>query len=115
MKLPEQGMPENAVFAALENFRKNDIRWKEGRVFGYVFDPGEQVQRVAKRAYTEFLSENGLDFTVFQSLERLERELAAFGAGHLRGGDMAVGNFTSGGTESIILAVKAARDCYREK
>jgi len=45
----------------------------------------------------------------------LERELAAFGARHLRGDEHVVGNFSSGGTESIILAVKAARDYYREK
>jgi hypothetical protein len=44
----------------------------------------------------------------------LERELAAFGAKHLQGDSQVVGNFTSGGTESIILAVKAARDAYRQ-
>ncbi|MBI9075226.1 MAG: aspartate aminotransferase family protein [Desulfatibacillum sp.] len=115
MKLPEHGMPADKVFAALEDFRKNDVKWKEGRVFGYVFDPGEKVREVAQKAYTSFLSENGLDFTVFQSLQILEKELAAFGAQHLRGGKDAVGNFTSGGTESIILAVKAARDYYRVK
>ena len=115
MKLPERGLPEDKIFEALQDFRKNDVKWKDGRVFGYVFDPGAEVQNTAKRAYNEFLSENGLDFTVFQSLQRLEKELAAFGAQHLRGGDQAVGNFTSGGTESIILAVKAARDYYREE
>jgi sphinganine-1-phosphate aldolase len=41
--------------------------------------------------------------------------LATFGAHHLGGDKNVVGNFSSGGTESIILAVKAARDCYRNK
>jgi glutamate/tyrosine decarboxylase-like PLP-dependent enzyme len=115
MNISEKGMSEEEVFAQLEAFRKNDLKWQEGRAFGYVFDPGKDVMAVGKKAYSAFLSENGLDFTVFQSLQRLEKELAAFGAQHLRGDENVVGNFSSGGTESIILAVKAARDYYREK
>jgi len=115
MKISEKGMSEQAVFAQLKAFRKDDLKWQEGRAFGYVFDPGKDVMAVGKRAYNAFLSENGLDFTVFQSLQRLERELAAFGARHLSGDQQVVGNFSSGGTESIILAVKAARDYHREK
>jgi len=114
MKLPQKGLTREAIFERLAAFRKNDIKWQEGRTYGYIFDPGAEVMAVGKAAYNEFLSENGLDFTVFQSLLRLERELAAFGAAHLRGDGQVVGNFTSGGTESIILAVKAARDRYRE-
>ena len=115
MEFDRKGMPREAVFERLAEFRKNDLKWQEGRTFGYVFDPGKEVMEVGKDAYTAFLSENALDFTVFQSLQRLERELAAFMASHLRGDAQVVGNFTSGGTESIMLAVKAARDCYREK
>lgn len=115
MQISGKGMTQAAIFERLNEFRKHDIKWQEGRTYGYIFDPGQEVLEVAKAAYTAFLSENGLDFTAFPSLLRLERELAAFGAGHLRGDGQVVGNFTSGGTESIILAVKAARDCYREK
>jgi len=115
MEIARRGMTREAIFDQLSDFRKNDIKWQEGRTYGYIFDPGKDVLAVGKAAYTDFLSENGLDFTVFQSLLRLERELAAFGASHLRGDSQVVGNFTSGGTESIILAVKAARDGYRER
>ncbi len=115
MQISEKGMSEKEVFEKLEAFRKDDLKWQSGRAFGFVFDPGKDAMAVGKKAYTAFLSENGLDFTVFQSLQKLEKELAAFGARHLQGDENAVGNFSSGGTESIILAVKAARDCYREK
>ena len=115
MQIDPKGMAPEEIFQQLADFRQADIRWQEGRTYGYIFDPGKEVLAVAKRAYGEFLSENGLDFTVFRSLQRLERELAAFGARHLGGDDQVVGNFTSGGTESILLAVKAARDYYRQK
>jgi len=111
----KSGMARKDVLARLEAFRRKDVKWQDGRVFGYVFDPGQAVQAVAKEAYTMFLSENGLDFSVFQSLLQLEKELAAIGRTHLRGDADVVGNFTSGGTESIILAVKAARDYFRNR
>ena len=104
----KSGMSRDDVFSRLEAFRQNDIKWQDGRVFGYIFDPGQAVQEIAKQAYSMFLSENGLDFSVFQSLLILEKELAAIGRRHLRGDADVVGNFTSGGTESILLAVKAA-------
>ena len=112
-KLPLSGMPRDEIFRRLSAFRRKDLKWRDGRAFGYVFDPGEAVREVAKEAYTMFLTENGLDFSVFQSLLQLEKALAAYGRAHLRGDADVVGNFTSGGTESIILAVKAARDYYR--
>ncbi len=115
MKISKKGMPEEELFSRLEAFKENDLKWQEGRAFGYVFDPGKDAMAIGKKAYSAYLSENGLDFTVFQSLQKLEKELAAFGAQHLRGDEKVVGNFSSGGTESIILAVKAARDYYREK
>ncbi len=115
MTLPENGLTRKDVFGSLEQFREGDINWREGRTFGYVFDPGPEVMEIGKEAYMMYLTENGLDFTVFQSLMKLEKALAAFGIDHLNGGDEAVGNFTSGGTESIMLAVKAARDYYRAK
>jgi len=115
MGIPKQRLAKEAIFQHLEAFRAQDLDWRSGRMFGYVFDPGREVMEVAKEAYAAFLSENGLDFTAFPSLLRLENELVAMAAGHLGGGPKTVGNFTSGGTESILLAVKAARDFCRAK
>jgi sphinganine-1-phosphate aldolase len=113
MKIPKKGKSRKEVMAALADIRKDDLKWQDGRAFGYVFDPGEEIMAVAKDAYMMFLSENGLDFSVFKSLQRFERDLARFAASHLSGDENVVGNFTSGGTESILLAVKTARDYAR--
>ena len=93
MEIAKKGMTREAIFEQLTEFRKNDIKWQEGRTYGYIFDPGKATMDVGKAAYNAFLSENGLDFTVFQSLLRLERELAAFGASHLRGDSQRGGEF----------------------
>lgn len=112
--LPAQGRSAESIRAALAEMRHNDLKWRSGRVFGYVYDAGETAEAIGKAAYLDFLSENGLDPTVFPSLLRLETAIVATVAAHVGNPD-AVGHFTSGGTESIILAVKAARDSARAR
>lgn len=80
---------------------------------GYVYDAGKEAEALGKHAYMMYLTENGLDPTAFPSLARFENELVSMVAAHVGGDTDVVGNFTSGGTESILMAVKTARDYYR--
>jgi len=113
MPLPKKGRPKEEIFAELERFRARDLDWRAGRVWAYVYNPGDEVREVVNRAYTMFLTENALDPTVFPSLLRLETEVVRMVADLLRGDENVVGHITSGGTESNMLAVKTARDWAR--
>ena len=115
MRIPEKGIPKDKLFEKMQAYRADDMNWRDGRVWAYVYDPGREAEEVIKQAYMSFLSENALDPTVFPSVLRFENELVAMAASHLGGDDEVVGNFTSGGTESIILAVKTARDYSRAR
>jgi glutamate/tyrosine decarboxylase-like PLP-dependent enzyme len=86
------------------------MNWKAGKVWCYVYNPGDDTNVVVKEAYVSFLAENGLDPTVFPSLLKLETDVVRMLANLLRGDENVVGHLTSGGTESIMLAVKTARD-----
>lgn len=111
MTLPTTGLGRDEVLARLRDYRAKDLPARGGRTFAYVYDAGRpDVDEVAHEAYASFLDVNGLDPTVFPSLLRLENEVVGMTARHLGGDDRTVGSFTSGGTESILLAVKAARD-----
>ncbi len=112
-RIPAQGMPRDELFARLEAFRGHDVDWRSGRTWAYVYDPGREAEEVVKQAFSSYLSENGLDPTAFPSALALENEVVAMAIAHLHGDENVVGTFTSGGTESIILAVKAARDRAR--
>ena len=112
-RIPTQGRSSDEILRTLEEMKTRDVPWKEGRAFGYVFDARHEAIDLGKRAYLMFLSENGLDPTSFPSLLRLENEVVRMSATHVHGDEHVVGNFTSGGTESILLAVKAARDHAR--
>ncbi len=114
MKIPKTGLQKEALLERLESYRENDMPWREGRTFGYIFDAGKDVDAVAKEAFTRFLSENALDPTVFPSLLRFENEVIGMARDHLKGDEDVVGSFSSGGTESILLSVKTARDYCRK-
>ncbi len=115
MNIPLKGKSEEAVMELLGSMKGSDSSWEDGRMFGHAFFAGETARRLVERAYTLYLWENALDPTLFQSLLRLENEVVDMARTHLGGDWQAVGSFTSGGTESIMLAVKAARDMAREK
>ncbi|MCO4760907.1 MAG: aspartate aminotransferase family protein [Myxococcales bacterium] len=114
MALPSQGKDKDTLLAELQTYKGRDVNWQEGRTFAYVYDPGAEAMAVGKAAFSSFLTENALDPTVYPSLMRLENEIVGFCASHLNLPDDGVGTFTSGGTESILLAVKSARDFARQ-
>ena len=97
----------------LEIYGAGDVKWRSGRSWTYVYDAGEAVDEVAKAAFTRFMSENAIDPTYYPSLLRFEQDVVAMAASHLGGGPEVVGSFTSGGTESCMMAVKTARDYCR--
>lgn len=111
-RLTSQGLSHEDVLSRMREMRAEDARWQEGRTWSLVYNAGEDIRRLVAEAYTEFMSENGLSPLAFPSLRRFESEVLAIGA-ELFHGDTAVGTMTSGGTESILMAVKTARDFAR--
>ncbi|MCX5397029.1 aminotransferase class V-fold PLP-dependent enzyme [Streptomyces sp. NBC_00102] len=110
---PAPGRPAAEVLAELRALRGADAPTRGGRTFAYVYDAGlDGLDELTAEAYTAFATVNGLDPTVFPSVARLENDLVRAAVG-LLGVPGAQGTFTSGGTESILLAVKTARDHAR--
>lgn len=114
MEIPEAGLSEEGLSRLMSEYRSQDGDWRSGKTWSLVFYAGEDVYEIAKKAYLEFFSENALNPATFPSLRRFEAEVVAMGAS-LLGDPDAVGNMTSGGTESLLLALKTARDWSRDK
>ncbi len=115
MQIPPQGLGREDVFRSLEDFAGSDYDWRSGKCYAYTFDAGERAERVAKDAFMAFMYKNALDPTFFPSVLELENRVVAMAAAHLGGDAQTAGTFTSGGTESIMLAVKTARDYFRHR
>jgi sphinganine-1-phosphate aldolase len=112
--LPQTGATWPQIEAQMADYATSDVRWRDGKTAVYVFNAGPDVEQVQKEAYALFQSENGLGPAAFPSLKRMEEEVVGFGLGLLHGPDEASGVITSGGTDSITMAVKAARDFARK-
>ncbi|GIE79022.1 aspartate aminotransferase family protein [Actinoplanes philippinensis] len=111
--LPEKGVPGEQILAELRELRAGDLPTHGGRLFAYVYDPAlDGLDDLARAAHATSAHVNGLDPTAFPSLLAMENALVAAAARLLGGGPATVGSVTSGGTESLILAVKAARDAH---
>jgi sphinganine-1-phosphate aldolase len=97
-----------SLFDELAAMRGLDLPLTGGTTWAYIYDSGSAgIREVGARAYAEMLDVNALDPTAFPSVVALENSVVGTAAALLGGGS---GMFTSGGTESCLLAVKAARD-----
>ncbi|MFT6603872.1 MAG: glutamate/tyrosine decarboxylase-like PLP-dependent enzyme, partial [Bacteriovoracaceae bacterium] len=110
MKLGMTGRSKEELFLEMEKVKEHDIKWKEGKAFSLVFNGGQELSDVIKDAYCMFFSENGLNPSAFPSLKKFENEVVGMTASLLSGGQKAAGSMTSGGTESILMAIKTARE-----
>src|SRR5690606_16154861 len=108
--MPDRGTSWTELERQMIEARGNDVDWANGRAAVFVHNAGEDVLEVAKKAFLMFFSENGLGPHAFPSLAKFESEVVAMGLSLMSGGPEARGAMTTGGTESIFLAVKAARD-----
>jgi len=115
LPLPTAGAPWADLKARLLGLASGDVRWRDGKAAVYVFNAGPEVEQVQKEAYALFMSENGLGPAAFPSLKRMEEEVVGFGLSLLHAPDDAAGTVTSGGTDSIAMAIKAARDYTRQE
>jgi glutamate/tyrosine decarboxylase-like PLP-dependent enzyme len=102
------------VLSELTALQTGDVPTHGGATMAYVYDSGrEGIDELAAAAQAAFQWTNALDPTAFPSVARIENDLVGTAAALLGGGPDTVGTLTSGGTESCLLAVLAARERWR--
>ena len=114
MKLPAKGLTRDELDIQLQQEASKDVDWKGGKIWTLVYYAGDDVAEVLGDTFKQYLYTNGLGPTAFKSLKRFESEVIAMTA-ELLGDSSAIGNMTTGGTESILMAVKSARDWARDQ
>lgn len=113
MRMPESGRDWSEIEADMMARGAGDAKWRDGRTAVYVFNAGEEIAAIQKQAYTAYMSENGLGPLAFPSLAQMEKDVISMALGVLHGPDGSTGAMTSGGTDSITMAIKTARDYAR--
>lgn len=116
MAIPREGMSPADIASMLTVIRREDPPVHGGRVLAYVYDAGVDASATAGlEALGAFAEVNALDPTTFPSVARIENDLVGWGLDLLQAPEDAAGVLTSGGTESCILAVLAARERWRRR
>ena len=115
LQIPAQGRPHGELLGQMDAFAAGDVDWRSGRTFSLVYPAGDEHHAFLQQAHALFQSANGLNPMAFASLRRMEAEVVQMTASMLHGPPETVGTMTSGGTESILLAVKTYRDRARRR
>ena len=114
--LPVTGRPPEALLADMRAMKSGDADWQGGKVPLYVFKAEDSVTEIGRAAFFEYFSENALGAgRAFPSVKRLEDEVVGMALGLFNAPDGARGFMSTGGTESIVLAVQACRDWSRKQ
>ena len=113
VRLPEKGIARDEILKTMDELHEGDANWKDGRTWSLVYYAGDEHTDFLKAAYTKFFSENGLSPLAFPSLKKFESEVISMTADMLGGDGEVTGSMTSGGTESILMAVKTHRQWFR--
>jgi len=113
MNLPSTGLSRGEISSVLRDEATKDVDWKGGKLWTLVYYAGDDVADLLGETFKEYLYTNGLGPTAFKSLKRFESEVIAMTAS-LLSEPSAIGNMTTGGTESILMAMKSARDWSRD-
>ena len=113
-RFAERGIDGEDVLASLSAGRDGDLDWTDPHNLKASYFAGAEVHRVAYEAFRLYMGDNAIyGATLYPSLPRLEAEVVAMTAELLNAPEGAGGSVTIGGTESIVMAVKAARDRAR--
>ena len=114
-KLSPKGRAREEVLRELESLHAQDTDWHSGKTWSLVYHAGDEQTEFLKKAYSTYFHANGLNPGAFPSLKKFEAEVVSMGCDVLGGSNApdACGTMTSGGSESIMMAIKTYRDWAR--
>ncbi len=112
-RLPEHGRDRSEVLDELKRLAEEERpRWEGGYASGAVYHGGREHIDFLNQVYALYSQGNPLHADLWPSISKFEAEVVAMTSGMLHG-DPAYGTVTSGGTESILLAMRTYRDHAR--
>eukprot|EP00128_Syssomonas_multiformis_P017376 Colp12_sorted_trinity150504_noHs@36186 len=110
-RLPAKGLSNKELMANVEFLEKmGHVDWKGGKISGTVYHGGEDLTELLVDVYKRFCWSNPLHADVFPGVRKMEAEVVQMVVNMFNGNQECCGTMTSGGTESILMAVKSYRD-----
>lgn len=112
---PAVGTAVDQLLDTMRTERADDLDWRGGKAFSLVYNADDpELERLQHDVADMFLHENALNPFRYRTLLHMEGDIVAW-ASNLFGAPEGAGSISSGGTESIFLAVQVARDEARAR
>jgi glutamate/tyrosine decarboxylase-like PLP-dependent enzyme len=113
-RIPDHGRPASELLADIDARHAEDIDWRGGRAFSLVYNVGDhEHEELIEQVGVRYLHDNALNPFKYPSVLQMELDVIAMGC-QMLGTAPNAGALSSGGTESIFLAVQVARDHARQ-
>ena len=115
--LPEKGWDQKRIEQELDKY--DDVLggadWKSGFVSGAVYNGSPELTELSTDVYKRYAWTNPLHADMFPPIRKMEAEVVAMGLKIFNAGKDARGTMTSGGTESILMAMRTYREIAFER
>lgn len=116
LEIPEHGIPYETVLSQMRSLKATDDRKHSyNKMSGCIYLGDDKHTDFINAAYSMFSITNPLHAGAFPSVKKFEGEIIKMTVNMMHGTEHCCGAMTSGGTESILMAVKAYREQAREK
>lgn len=113
VQIPAQGRSAKDLLAQIDDAHSADIDWRGGRAFSLVYNVGDHDhEELIEQVGVRYLHDNALNPFKYPSVLQMELDVISMTC-QLLGTEPNAGSMSSGGTESIFLAVQVARDHAR--
>ncbi len=110
-RIPADGVAREEVLREMEAMRdREEAKWSDGYASGSVYHGDPEHIEFLSRVYAISSQANPLHADLWPSTVKYEAEIVAMTANMLGGVEGVCGTVSSGGTESILLAMKVYRD-----
>lgn len=115
--LPAKGLSYNEIIKQVNEHNSIEtIDWRKGRISGTVYNANEELTKLVTAVWGKTAWSNPLHPDVFLGVRKMDAEVVSMVRDMYHGSrEEACGTTTSGGTESIIMAVRAHIVKYRNR
>jgi glutamate/tyrosine decarboxylase-like PLP-dependent enzyme len=117
--IPKRGRDKDDIYKELSTMaREENARWKSGQASGTFYHAGDEHRKYLNKVFSLFSHVNTIQFDLCPSMFKMESEIISMTANMLNCDavkehtpeDEVCGTMTSGGSESIMMAMKVYRD-----
>jgi len=121
-KLPSKGRNKDDIMNEIATMAKEEnTKWQNGKVSGTFYHAGDEHREYLNQIFAFYSHINIIQADLCPSMSKFESEIVSMTIGMLNGeaaaetGDEVCGTMTSGGSESIMMAMKVYRDKAKQE